>query len=524
VAKSKVASKAASAKSSKKASTRASGKIQFRSWVESFEWGKELKSKETTGYVYFLGVDDANKWSSLVESQSLSWQTEALKKSEREFVYFTGAQGPVWILRPRKKSGLGHQGMLDESTYTWARDQFGSLVAQFKVHQLKNVAMEFHGTSEEQDLGALVGMDIASYNFRQFVDVKQLLDLPAVSFKKTLGTFEKSLSQEAVSRAKAVNVARHLVNLPPNALNPRTFTEWATKTLNFGKSMKVTVWDARKLKQENMNLIAAVGEGAEFGPCMVHLRYRPSKKSKMKPVAFVGKGITFDTGGLDLKPSSAMRLMKKDMGGAASVIGLALWASESNYPGPLDFYLALAENSVDGKSFRPSDVITARNGLKVEIDNTDAEGRLVLADVLDVAVTAKGADEPEVVINVATLTGAIKVGLGTDIAGLFVNDDGLAAELNAAGTRAGDLNWRMPLYEKYFGDLSSPFADFKNSGASFGGAITAALFLQKFVGNKKWAHLDVYAWTDKAQGALGSSGGNGQPVQCLVEYLTARSQ
>ena len=515
MAKSKVATKKAPARASSKT-------VQFRSWVESFDWGKELKSKETTGYVYFLGVDDTNKWTSLVESQSLSWQTEALKKSEREFVYFIGSQGPVWILRPRKKAGSGHNGLLDESTYTWARDQFGSLAAQFKAHQIKNVNVEFHGTSEEQDLGALVGMDVSSYNFRQFIDGKQLLDLPAVSVKKTLGTFEKSLVNEAVSRARGVNVARHLVNLPPNALNPKTFAEWATKTLKFGKSMKVSVWDVKKLKSEGMGLIAAVGEGAEHPPCMVHLKYRPANKSKMKPVAIVGKGITFDTGGLDIKPSSAMRLMKKDMGGAASVLGLAVWAAETNYPGPLDFYLALAENAVDGKSFRPSDIITARNGLKVEIDNTDAEGRLVLADVLDVAVSAKGADEPEVVINVATLTGAIKVGLGVDISGLFVNDDGLSSELTAAGVRAGDLNWRMPLYDKYFGDLSSPFADFKNSGASFGGAITAALFLQKFVRNKKWAHLDVYAWTDKAQGALGASGGNGQPVQCLAEYLTAR--
>ncbi|MFS4457689.1 leucyl aminopeptidase family protein [Bdellovibrio sp. HCB2-146] len=505
------------------ASARVSNKVQFQSWVESFTWGKDLKSKESTGYVYFLGVDDANKMDSLLESQALSWQLASLKKSEREFVYFIGNQGPVWILRPRQKNSTGHQGLLDESAYTWARDQFGSLAAQFKAHHLKNVVIEFHGTEEIQDLGALVGLDVASYNFRQFMDGKQLLDLPAVSLKKNLGGLDKSLIAEAISRAKSVNIARHLVNLPPNALNPQTFAEWATKTLQFPKTMKVTVWDAKKLQAEGMGLHAAVGQGATHGPCMVHMKYRPAKKSKLKPVAFVGKGITFDTGGLDIKPSSAMRLMKKDMGGAASVIALANWAAESNYPGPLDFYLALAENAVDGNSFRPSDIITARNGLKVEIDNTDAEGRLVLADVLDVAVTQTGADEPEVVINVATLTGAIKVGLGTDIAGLFCNDDALASQLTLAGQKTGDLNWRMPLYEKYFGDLSSPFADFKNSGASFGGAITAALFLQKFVRNKKWAHLDVYAWTDKAQGALTASGGNGQPVQCLVEYLTERA-
>jgi len=501
----------------------ASAKLQFQSWIETFDFGKELKVKnELTGFVYFLGVDDSNKYSSLVKQHALNWQTDSLKQSDREFVYFVGHNGPVWILRPRKKNTSGHGGLIDEAAYSWARDQFGSLVSHFKAHHLKAVQIEFHGTEESQDLGALVGMDIAVYNFRQFIDGKQLHEVPRVALKKSLGPLEKSLIKDAVTRARAVNLARHLVNLPPNDLNPASFAEIATQRLSFPETLKVSVWDVKKMHQEKMGLHLAVGQGAEHGPCMVHLKYRPAKKSKLKPVAFVGKGITFDTGGLDIKPSSAMRLMKKDMGGAASVIGLALWAAESNYPGPLDFYLALAENAVDGKSFRPSDVITARNGLRVEIDNTDAEGRLVLADVLDVACSAKGGDEAEYVIDVATLTGAIKVGLGSEIAGLFANDDELAEALTKAGQRAGDLNWRMPLFDKYFGEMSSPFADFKNSGGSYGGAITAALFLQKFVQGKRWAHLDIYAWTDKAQGALLASGGNGQPVQCLIEFLLGR--
>ncbi|MGZ3768010.1 MAG: M17 family metallopeptidase, partial [Bdellovibrio sp.] len=500
--------------------TKAPTKLQFLSWIETFKLEKETKVKnEMTGFVYFLGVDDANKYVSLVTQHSLNWQTASLKQSDREFVYFVGQEGPVWILRPCAKASLGHSGLLDETSYAWARDQFGSLVSHFKAHHLKNVQIEFHGTEEVQDLGALVGMDIASYNFRQFVDGKQLKDLPQVSLKKTLGGIEKSLVKDAVIRARSVNLARHLVNLPPNDLNPTTFAELAAKNISFPATLKVDVWNVKKLAQEKMGLLLAVGQGSKSEPCMVHLKYRPAKKSKMKPVAFVGKGITFDTGGLDIKPSSSMRLMKKDMGGAASVISMALWAAESNYPGPLDFYLALAENSVDSKAFRPSDVVVARNGMSVEIDNTDAEGRLVLADVLDVACTMSGSDEPEYVIDVATLTGAIKVGLGSEIAGLFSNDDELATGLTTAGQKAGDLNWRMPLFEKYFGEMSSPFADFKNSGASFGGAITAALFLQKFVHGKKWAHLDIYAWVDRAQGAFSASGGNGQPVQCLIEFL-----
>ncbi|MGE9743857.1 M17 family metallopeptidase [Bdellovibrio bacteriovorus] len=502
---------------------KAAGKLQFHSWIETFDFGKELKVKnEMTGFVYFLGVDDSAKFASLIEEHALDWQVKSLKQNDREVVYFAGSSGPVWILRPRKKASVGHDGLIDEAAYSWARDQFGTLVSQLKAHHLKAVQMEFHGTEGAQDLGALVGLDVAVYNFRQFVDGKQLADLPKVALRKTLGSWDKAVAKDAMLRARAVNVARHMVNLPPNDLNPKSFAEMATKRLGFPKNTKVTVWDTKKLVSEKMGLHVAVGQGAEHGPCMVHLKYRPTKKSALKPVAIVGKGITFDTGGLDIKPSSAMRLMKKDMGGAASVIALAQWAAESNYPGPLDFYLALAENAVDGKSFRPGDVITARSGMKVEIDNTDAEGRLVLADVLDVACTQKGAEEAELVIDVATLTGAIKVGLGAEIAGLFSNDDELAAALTKAGQRSGDLNWRMPLFEKYWSDLSSPFADCKNSGGGFGGAITAALFLQKFVRGKKWAHLDVYAWTDKAHGALLASGGSGQPVQCLIEFLNSR--
>ena len=484
--------------------------------------GKDSKSKsETTGYVYFLGKDDKNKFMALADEHALNWQSTDLKKNDREMVVFTGVKGPVWILRPRKKiESPQHQGMLEESDYASARDLFGTLFGHFRAHALKQLRLEFLSTEFEQELGALTGLEIAAYNFRQ-VHEKKLADLPQLYILKSQGEFEKSTLNDAMARAKAVNVARHLVNLPPNILNPDTFIEY-TKKLSFPASMKMNVWDVARLKKEKMGLMLAVGQGSEHGPYLLHLRYRPTKSSPLKPVAFVGKGITFDTGGLDIKPSAAMRLMKKDMGGAAAVLGLASWVAEMKYPGPCDFYLALAENSLDARSFRPSDICIARNGMSVEIDNTDAEGRLVLADALDVAVTQKGADAPECVINVATLTGAIKVGLGADIAGLFSNNDALAESLNTAGQRAGDLNWRMPLYERYWSDLSSPFADCKNSGGGFGGAITAALFLQKFVGNAKWAHLDVYSWADKATGAIGGTGGNGQPVQALIEFLESR--
>jgi leucyl aminopeptidase len=233
--------------------------------------------------------------------------------------------------------------------------------------------------------------------------------------------------------------------------------------------------------------------------------------------------VTFDTGGLDIKPSSNMRLMKKDMGGSAALAGLAHWLGEAQISLPVDIYLGLAENSVDGKSMRPSDVLIARSGMSVEIHNTDAEGRLVLADVLDVAVTQKNADEPSQVIDVATLTGAIKAGLGAEISGLFCNDDSLAKELESAGQLAGEPNWRMPLYSRYGRNMDSSFADIVNCVDGFGGAITAALFLEKFIRGKSWAHMDIYGWNDRAQGALTFAGGSGQAVQTLIEFLQKKA-
>lgn len=481
------------------------------------------------GLVYVLG-GDLHRRIELIEILAPTWQKSSLQKSERECLQFISDNGPVWIFQSKIRLGpFSHSGRLEDSMYSWTRDQVGSIWNLVKAYQLDQLHVHFSQVEEEQVIGGMVGMQMAMYQFKDRFNKKNNekgVDSCVVKYflNTDQGNIEvpKQLSTQASSISESVNAARHLVNLPPNFLNPKTFADWVQSEFKNNKSVQVVVWDEKRLQKENMNLHLAVGQGAVHPPCLVHIRYRPSKSKGTKPVAFVGKGVTFDSGGLDIKPSSAMRLMKKDMGGAAAVAGLAMWAHRVNYSKPLDFYLALAENSVDGKSFRPSDVITARNGLQVEIHNTDAEGRLVLADALDVAVTQTKADEPEMVIDVATLTGAIKVALGADLAGLFTNDDDLAEKLSQAGQAAGDLSWRMPLLSKYNGASSSNFADMVNAVDGFGGAITAALFLEKFVKQKSWAHLDIYAWADKAQGALSSSGGSGQAVQALIHFLQMR--
>lgn len=482
-----------------------------------FELGRDEKAQ---GIVYVLGAKSVEKsktsFVKVIENEALPEQKTQMLKNEKKSLYFMGKKSHVWIIR----SGVLEEGGF-ETSYAYLRDQVGALISQFKTLQLDAVNVVFDNSTAKDLRACVVGAELAAYSFLPLYKGNGV-KLPTLCIEvKNSGSLNVSRDsiKEAQNEALAVQWARHLVNLPPNVVNPESVEQFVKGIFSKSSDTKVEVWDHKKLKAEGMELHLAVGMGSETPPRMIRISYRPRTKTSKKPIAFIGKGITFDTGGLDIKPSSAMRLMKKDMGGAAAVLGLAYWVINSRYKRACDFYLALAENSVDAKAMRPGDIYKSRAGHFVEIDNTDAEGRLVLADVMDVAATQKGKDIPEYLIDVATLTGAIKVALGTEIAGLFSNNDVLATELHQAGHSAGDYNWRMPLHQKYFGSLSSSFADFRNSADGFGGAITAALFLEKYSRGMKWAHLDVYSWNDKPNGALTTVGGSGQPVQALIEWL-----
>jgi len=390
------------------------------------------------------------------------------------------------------------------------RDAMGGVVSNLEKLEADDVSINFDLPNHLTE-AAVLGLEIALYRFRRTCKGDQ------PKFKLSLKQKGKALPLKALAPGMtlgfAVNVARHLTNLPPNWLNPVSFAGFVEDFLGKAKGVKIDVWDEKKLAAENMNLHLAVGLGSNMPPRLVRIRYSGAGK---KPVlALVGKGITFDSGGLDIKPAAGMRLMKKDMGGSAAVVGALVWAAKTKAKVNIDAYLALAENSISSRAFRPSDVITGRNGLAVEIHNTDAEGRLVLADALDLAVAQK----PKAVVDLATLTGAIKVALGGHLAGLFSNDRKLSAALNKAGQASGDMNWQMPLFQKYRSMFNSNFADMINSPDGFGGAITAALFLEKFVGQTPWAHLDIYSWKDSAEGAWTEAGGSGQGVLALAEWL-----
>jgi leucyl aminopeptidase len=451
----------------------------------------------------------------------LPWQLEKLKSQTQACCFFDGTDGPVWLLSPYLKSQKQTQLIPDQwlelSAFAKMRDTAGLGLQLAQKYGLQNI--EVLSLENDEDVHAmLVGFELAQYRFRPVKEIKP------TSLRILLNNVAMSSEQVGTASLKGwcTNVARHLINLPPNDLYPMSFASIANDLCNEIPNVEVEIWDSLRLSKERMNLILAVGAGSANAPCLLHLRYRPPGKTSAKPLALVGKGITFDSGGLDIKTGSGMRLMKKDMGGGAAVLGAFLWAAKAKLKQPLDAYVALAENSVGSKAFRPSDVYVSRNGQSVEIHNTDAEGRLVLADAIDVALTQKGSHQPAMLVDVATLTGAIKVALGAAVAGLFSNHQPLAEELRKEFWKGGDPVWIMPLVQKYRSQMTSNFADMTNATEGFGGAITAALFLENFVGNTPWAHLDIYAWRDAADGAWSEPGGSGQGVLGLIQWLESQ--
>jgi leucyl aminopeptidase len=277
------------------------------------------------------------------------------------------------------------------------------------------------------------------------------------------------------------------------------------------------IWDENELREGGFGGISGVGQGADHPPRLVELRYAP--EGAKGRVVLVGKGICFDSGGLSLKPAESMATMKTDMSGAAALVGVMSVLQELGIQVDVTGYLAAAENMPSGHAIRPGDVLTHFNGKTCEVLNTDAEGRLVMADAL-----ALGADsEPDAIIDVATLTGACMVALGLKYTGLMGNDDALAAELLDAAAEAGEPTWRLPLPEEYRKDLISEVADLKNVGPRWGSALTAGLFLKEFVGDTPWAHLDI-AGPARAESDDGwtPKGSTGTAVRTLLTWLDRR--
>ncbi|MCB0421520.1 MAG: leucyl aminopeptidase family protein [Bdellovibrionales bacterium] len=462
--------------------------------------------------LFVFAKPDPKKFRKIVERWP-KWQIEKSINSNEVWITGAGPDGPETICQSWLSlcEDSEHYSQLTPSSFGLSRD----LVGQWLLQQPDApIYVEFIEAASEFIYGGLVGLGVASYRYLKAAQGQMMSSLYVSSSPKKLRVTDLDKARQLSS---ATNFCRHLVNAPANILNPKSYTQILKSYFQRAKNFKVEIWEEPQLKKENAGLLLAVGQGAATPPALVRLSYRPAG-SKKKPIAFVGKGITFDTGGLDIKPSSGMRIMKKDMGGSAALAGLAYWVAEAQPKRPCDFYFSLAENAVSAYSMRPGDVIQSRNGITVEIDNTDAEGRLVLADALDVASRQK--EKPSAIIDVATLTGAIKMGLGSEIPGLFCNSDSLSEKLLLSWQEKGELLWRMPLFHQHKRKLQSFVANTANSASGFGGAIRAAVFLEQFVDNSiPWAHFDIYAWADSPSGAIAEVGASGQAVQGLVGFL-----
>jgi len=314
--------------------------------------------------------------------------------------------------------------------------------------------------------------------------------------------------------AEGVFIARDLINTPANDMGPEALEQAARRIADkHGAAVEVT--EGEGLIDANLPLIHTVGRAGPEAPRLIDLRWGAEDAPK---VTLVGKGVCFDTGGLDLKPSASMALMKKDMGGAANVLGLAHMVMGLELPVRLRVLIPAVENSVSAGSMRPGDILRSRKGLTVEVNNTDAEGRLVLADALALA----SEEEQALIVDMATLTGAARVALGPDLPPFFTDDEALARDLVAASARVQDPVWRLPLWPAYEGDIEPGIADLDNAPkGGFAGAITAALFLRRFVGQESWVHFDIYGWTPAARPGR-PKGGECQAARAVLALLEQR--
>lgn len=362
----------------------------------------------------------------------------------------------------------------------------------------------------EGDIGdptkAALGFRLGSYSFTRYRKGREGPEL-ADPKGADLG--------EVTRLVEAANLARDLINTPASDLGPEAL-ERAVRDLAKRHKAKVKAIVGDDLLKQNFPMIHAVGRAAHEAPRLLDITWGRASDPK---VTLVGKGVTFDTGGLDIKPSASMLLMKKDMGGAANTLGLAHAIMDAGLRVRLRVLVPIVENAISASSFRPGDVLTARDGTTVEIGNTDAEGRLILADALCLAAE----EQPELVVDMATLTGAARVALGPELPPAYTADDALAADLVAAGMAWDDPLWRLPLWAPYEGMIRSKIAEVNNAGqGGFAGSITAALFLQRFArGAKRWVHLDIYGWAPEARPGR-TFGGTDQGIRAVYAVLKQR--
>ena len=439
---------------------------------------------------------------------------------------FSGAEGSL-LLYPTSGMvpsahllliGLG--GAKDEEINTWRK-----IAAQSRKEAsaigAENIALFFAPRQSSDNVaGAIVeGLLLASYQFNKYRSNSKIpaglnsLTLFKPGLKRS-AAMDKSI-KAAQEMIPGVLLARNLVNEPPSIATARFLGEQAQRHCR-GRGLSVEVWDKKKIAAMKLAGLLAVNRGSHEEPRFIKIHYKPAGKAKKK-VALIGKGITFDSGGLSLKPAKSMETMKLDMSGGAAVIGAMSRLPQLGLNIEVTGYVPATDNLPGGNAQKPGDIIRYQNGKTIEVLNTDAEGRLILADALALAAQQK----PDYMINLATLTGACMTALGTQVGGIFSNHQPLADQLLRSAGESGEKLWQLPLVKEYREQIKSSVADMKNIGGSHGGAITAALILQEFVDEIPWAHLDIagpaFAESDNA---ICPKGGTGFGVRTLLKFLS----
>ena len=422
---------------------------------------------------------------------------------------FKGKFGETYLLptygkEPYRKVLVLGFGKKEEFCPDKLREGVAKAIKKSMQMEAKKVAFALDGIDFDYSEQFTIGAYIADYRFDKYKSEKKDNKVQEVYVQANPDAVKK-----AEKIAAAMTFARNLANEPAQFATP---SELASIACDFGLETKI--YDRDECEKMGMGAFLAVGRGSVEEPKFIHMKYTvPNPK---KRIAIIGKGICFDSGGLDIKPASSMLTMKDDMSGAACILGVMSIIKEFNPEVEVHGIIAACENMPGCSAYKPGDILTAKNGKTIEVDNTDAEGRLTLADALCYACEL-GVDE---VIDIATLTGACMVALGSNASGIMGNDEGLISRLIETGKKCGERFWQLPLWEEYFDSLKSEIADMKNTGSRWGGAMTAGVFLQKFVKDVKWAHIDIAgtAFLEKPQKEL-IAGASGAGVRTLLNYI-----
>jgi leucyl aminopeptidase len=460
--------------------------------------GKKILYKPLSISLKYM-IDEKNLEKSFLSLEKV-FHLKLSKLQRKNFLVKNGSE--IRITKPEGKPDaliLSKVKINDKFSSDYFRNHLAGLIKSISKEELKNLhifipgykAVKKYFSSELYYYQTFAeGLLLGNYTFDKFKEDKGKPKDLSVFFYADSEKLLKAAIKNATNLMQGVNFTKDLQNEPASSLRPFELAK-RVKSMFAGTGVRVTIFDDAECKRRKMGGLLAVGKGSTSKPRFIVLKYKPpvkSKKRKIKKVALVGKGVTFDSGGICVKPAAGMKEMKGDMSGAAVVAGTLLAASKAKLPVEIIGIIPAAENMISGEAMRVGDVVKTASGKTIEVGHTDAEGRMILADALDYASKIK----PDEIIDFATLTGACVVALGQNAAGLFTKNDELAKNINNAGANTYDRVWRLPMWDEYHKDNESKVADVANDGGRWGGAITAAKFLENFVDKDiPWAHIDI---------------------------------